>query len=301
MQDLAIKSGSLVAPRHLAIIMDGNGRWAQMRGKQRVFGHKEGANAVRRVITASAKMGVKELTLFAFSSENWKRPKLEVSALMTLFSEYIKKEANALKENGIRTRIVGDKTKFSKSLQEQISKVEELTKDCNVMQLNIAANYGGRWDILDAFKQIITKNSQGLLNLNELNEDLVSQNLCVPSDVDLMIRTGGEKRISNFLLWQAAYAELYFSDTLWPDYDEDDLKEDIEAMLIDVSRLIDTANSITNRNKTLQRDLNDLLQYPEYKELAEVGPLLTEYITMIDDNSKHLKVILDLLHSKIKK
>ena len=248
MQDLAINSGSLVAPRHLAIIMDGNGRWAQMRGKQRVFGHKEGANAVRRVITASAKMGVKELTLFAFSSENWKRPKLEVSALMTLFSEYIKKEANALKENGIRTRIVGDKTKFSKSLQEQISKVEELTKDCNVMQLNIAANYGGRWDILDAFKQIISKNSQGLLNLNELNEDLVSQNLCVPSDVDLMIRTGGEKRISNFLLWQAAYAELYFSNTLWPDYDEDDLKEAFQFFSTRERRFGMTSAQVQNKD-----------------------------------------------------
>ncbi|MGN0903464.1 MAG: polyprenyl diphosphate synthase [Succinivibrio sp.] len=225
MQDTSENLGGLVAPRHLAIIMDGNGRWAVSRGKPRVSGHREGANAVRRVIAESARLGVKELTLFAFSSENWKRPALEVNALMTLFVQAIKSESKNLLKNGIKTRIVGDKSRFPALLQEQIAKVEKLTEDCQVMTLNIAANYGGRWDILQAVQSIVKDCSEGKINNNELIEDSISQRLAVQTDVDLMIRTGGEKRISNFLLWQCGYAELYFSDTLWPDYDRDDLIE----------------------------------------------------------------------------
>ncbi|MGN0915079.1 MAG: polyprenyl diphosphate synthase [Succinivibrio sp.] len=227
MQDTSENLGGLVAPRHLAIIMDGNGRWAVSRGKPRVSGHREGANAVRRVIAESARLGVKELTLFAFSSENWKRPALEVNALMTLFVQAIKSESKNLLTNGIKTRIVGDKSRFPTLLQEQIAKVEKLTENCQVMTLNIAANYGGRWDILQAVQSIVKGYSEGKINNNELNEDSISQRLAVQTDVDLMIRTGGEKRISNFLLWQCAYAELYFSDTLWPDYDRNDLLEAI--------------------------------------------------------------------------
>ncbi len=217
--------GSLKAPRHLAIIMDGNGRWAQARGKQRVSGHQEGANAVRRVITECAKMGVKELTLFAFSSENWKRPSMEVNALMTLFVQAIRKESKNLLENGIRTRIAGDVIRFPKLLQIQIKKLENLTADCNVMTLNIAANYGGRWDILQSAKKLLESYKKQPFDIESLSEAKFTENLNIISDVDLMIRTGGEQRISNFLLWQAAYAELYFSKTLWPDFGKDDLLE----------------------------------------------------------------------------
>lgn len=228
MTDSNITSGGLTAPRHLAIIMDGNGRWAQARGKQRVSGHKEGANAVRRVISECVRLGVKELTLFAFSSENWKRPALEVNALMALFVEAIRKESKNLLKNGIKTRIVGDKSKFPSILQSQIAKVEELTKDCEVMTLNIAANYGGRWDVLNASRNLLKDCLANGTNPDDLTEDDISQRLSVISNVDLMIRTGGEQRISNFLLWQSAYAELYFSKTLWPDYGADDLIEAIE-------------------------------------------------------------------------
>lgn len=228
MTDSNIKPGSITAPRHLAIIMDGNGRWAVARGKQRVSGHKEGANAVRRVITECARLGVKELTLFAFSSENWKRPSLEVNALMALFVEAIKKESKNLLQNGIRTRIVGDKTRFPALLQRQIEKVEALTADCSVMTLNIAANYGGRWDMTSACRDLMQSCLEKRINADEITEDMITQRLNVASDVDLMIRTGGEQRISNFLLWQAAYAELYFSKTLWPDFGLDDLIEAFE-------------------------------------------------------------------------
>lgn len=225
MQDVVNQMGSLKAPRHLAIIMDGNGRWAQMRGKQRVAGHQEGANAVRRVISESAEMGVKELTLFAFSSENWKRPALEVNALMSLFVQAIKKEAKNLLENGIRTRVVGDKSRFPKMLQNQIQKLEDMTCDCKVMNLNIAANYGGRWDILEAAKSIAQKVSQSALSTDEITESIFAEELTIGMDVDLLIRTGGEQRISNFLIWQCAYAEIFFSKTLWPDFSKEDLIE----------------------------------------------------------------------------
>ncbi|MGN1281606.1 MAG: polyprenyl diphosphate synthase [Succinivibrio sp.] len=248
MRQLVENSGSLIAPRHLAIIMDGNGRWATSRGKQRVSGHREGANSVRRVISACARLGVKELTLFAFSSENWKRPTLEVNALMTLFVQAIRKESKSLKENGIRTRIVGDKSRFPSVLQDQISRLEELTAQCNVMQLNIAANYGGRWDIVQAAAALAKKCLDGQIKNNELNEDLISQHLSVVSDVDLMIRTGGEKRISNFLMWQAAYAELYFTDTLWPDFNEEDLIKAIEFYNSRERRFGMTSEQVQNKD-----------------------------------------------------
>ncbi|MGN0894955.1 MAG: polyprenyl diphosphate synthase [Succinivibrio sp.] len=241
-------SGSLIPPRHLAIIMDGNGRWATSRGKQRVSGHREGANSVRRVIRACASLGVKELTLFAFSSENWKRPSLEVNALMTLFVQAIRKESKSLKENGIRTRIVGDKTRFPSVLQDQIEKLEELTADCELMQLNIAANYGGRWDIVQAASKLAKKCSEGQIDFNDLNEDLIKEHLTVVSDVDLMIRTGGEKRISNFLMWQAAYAELYFTDTLWPDFTEEDLQKAIEFYNSRERRFGMTSEQVKNKD-----------------------------------------------------
>ena len=215
----------MVIPHHVAIILDGNGRWAQNLSKKRIFGHQEGANAVRRTVTAAAELGVKELTLFAFSSENWKRPTLEVNALMTLFVKAIRSECKNLFNNGICTKVIGDISRFPYILQSQIRKLEEMTSGCSVMRLNIAANYGGRWDIMQAFSSLARQLNDNKINLSELNEDLISQNMSIKTDVDLMIRTGGEKRISNFLLWQSAYAELYFTDTLWPDFDKKDLIE----------------------------------------------------------------------------
>ncbi len=222
MQEQVASLDNLKIPHHLAVIMDGNGRWAQNHGKLRVSGHQEGANAVRRIITESAKMGVKELTLFAFSSENWKRPALEVNALMTLFVKAIRQETLHLLENGICTKIIGDKNRFPLILQKQIAILEDTTKDCNVMRLNIAANYGGRWEILKAAKTLMSLPQE---RRDNLDEEKFSALFDIPCDVDLLIRTGGEQRISNFLLWQCAYAEIFFSKTLWPDFGKDDLLE----------------------------------------------------------------------------
>ncbi len=222
MQEQVSSLDNLKIPHHLAVIMDGNGRWAQNHGKVRVSGHQEGANAVRRIITDAANFGVKELTLFAFSSENWKRPALEVNALMTLFVKAIRQETSNLLENGICTKVIGDKSRFPKILQKQITVLEDTTKDCQVMRLNIAANYGGRWEILKAAKSLssLAKEEQ-----ETLSEEKFSELMSIPCDVDLLIRTGGEQRISNFLLWQCAYAEIFFSKTLWPDFGKDDLIE----------------------------------------------------------------------------
>jgi len=222
MQEQVASLDNLKIPHHLAVIMDGNGRWAQNHGKLRVSGHQEGANAVRRIITESAKMRVKELTLFAFSSENWKRPALEVNALMTLFVKAIRQETLHLLENGICTKIIGDKNRFPLILQKQIAILEDTTKDCNVMRLNIAANYGGRWEILKAAKTLMSLPQE---RRDNLDEEKFSALFDIPCDVDLLIRTGGEQRISNFLLWQCAYAEIFFSKTLWPDFGKDDLLE----------------------------------------------------------------------------
>ena len=218
MQDLAINSGSLVAPRHLAIIMDGNGRWAQMRGKQRVFGHKEGANAVRRVITASAKMGVKELTLFAFSSENWKRPKEEVDAIMCLFKQYLleaKDDITAAENN--RLRFIGVREGISDELLALMDEAEEETKNNTGCEIILAVNYGGREEIVSAVNKLIAEGK------TKITEDDISNNVYTAPDCDLIIRPSGEQRLSNFLLWQAAYSEFWYCDVLWPDFTVNDL------------------------------------------------------------------------------
>ncbi len=249
MQNSEDNSGSIVAPRHVAIIMDGNGRWAQARGKQRIVGHKKGADSVRTVISESAKMGVKELTLFAFSSENWKRPSVEVNALMVLFVQAIKKESQNLLKNDICTRVIGDISRFPMPLQKQIKKLEELTCNCKTMKLNIAANYGGRWDILQATSKIVRQCLDQNLNPDALTEENITSQLATMTDVDLMIRTGGEQRISNFLLWQAAYAEIYFSRTLWPDFNRDDLVEAFEFYAGRERRFGMTSDQIKSKDK----------------------------------------------------
>lgn len=210
-------------PRHVAIIMDGNGRWAQKRGLPRVAGHKAGVETVRSVIQVCAEKGIEVVTLFAFSSENWRRPKKEVSLLMGLFLAALQREVKKLHKNDVQLRIVGDVTAFDNKIQEQILKAEALTRDNKTLVLNIAANYGGQWDITQSVKKLAAKVEAGELTAADINSDLIDQNLSMSDlpEPDLFIRTGGEQRISNFLIWQLAYSELYFTDTLWPDFNRD--------------------------------------------------------------------------------
>lgn len=207
----------------MAIIMDGNGRWAQKKGKLRTFGHKAGVEAVRSSVRVARKLGVESLTLFAFSSENWQRPKEEVSVLMQLFSLVLRSEVKKLNKNDIRLKVIGDISAFDTKLQDKIKKAETLTENNQSLTLNIAANYGGRWDIINATRCIAKKIEKQQITLNDINEDLFNQHVCTSElpELDLLIRTGGDHRVSNFLLWQCAYAELYFTDVLWPDFNED--------------------------------------------------------------------------------
>lgn len=218
-------------PRHIAIIMDGNNRWAKARRLPGLAGHKAGVDCVRSVIQGCIEQGVEALTLFAFSSENWKRPPLEVKGLMELFKLALDRESKKLLKNNIRLRVIGDKTAFSDSLREKIARAEEMTAQCDGLQLNIAANYGGRWDITNAAKQLAQRCVAGELELEAISEDTLGEFISM-SDLpapDLCIRTGGEQRISNFLIWQFAYTELYFSDLFWPDFDKDALSEAIDS------------------------------------------------------------------------
>ncbi|QTH71181.1 isoprenyl transferase [Pseudoalteromonas xiamenensis] len=209
-------------PKHIAIIMDGNGRWAQARHRPRVFGHKKGVDAVRSAVQFCSKLGVKSLTLFAFSSENWRRPEDEVSTLMELFLFVLTKEVRKLHKNNVKLTIIGDLSKFPENLQQKVVDSETLTQDNTGLQLNIAANYGGRWDITKAAQQLASDVASGKLQPSDITEDAITSRLSMAEqpELDLLIRTGGDLRISNFLLWQAAYAELYFTQTLWPDFDE---------------------------------------------------------------------------------
>ncbi|WP_392564784.1 isoprenyl transferase [Orbus wheelerorum] len=216
-------------PNHVAIIMDGNGRWAKNRNQLRVVGHRAGLKAVRKVVRHASSIGIKALTLYAFSSENWKRPEQEVSSLMSLFVYALNREAKTLNKNNIRLNIIGDISRFSAQLQTMIADVQNMTRNNTGLVLNIAANYGGRWDITQAIKQIISKVDNNLLSIDEINEDIVNEQLSLHDlpAIDLVIRTGGEHRISNFLLWQIAYSEFYFTDILWPDFGLDSLDEAI--------------------------------------------------------------------------
>ncbi|MFQ6371263.1 polyprenyl diphosphate synthase [Shewanella sp. YIC-542] len=209
-------------PNHVAIIMDGNGRWAQAKGKPRIVGHRAGVKAVRSAVGTARKLGIKSLTLFAFSSENWRRPDQEVSLLMELFFTVLRREIKKLHANGVRLNIIGDISRFSERLQKQIRAAEAYTADNTQLILNVAANYGGRWDIVQAARTLAEKVAAGEMSSSQLTESALAAHLCMQNqgEVDLMIRTGGDYRISNFILWQAAYAELVFMDTLWPDFDE---------------------------------------------------------------------------------
>ncbi len=209
-------------PRHVAIIMDGNGRWASNKNLPRYMGHREGVKAVRRVVSACKQRGIEALTLFAFSSENWRRPKAEVGLLMDLFVRTLKKEVNRLDQNGVRIRFVGDRTAFDSKLRLLMDAAEQQTAHNRLLTLVIAVNYGGRWDLAQAARRLAAKAVVGELEVEAIDSGVLGRELCLADlpEPDLFIRTGGEQRISNFLLWQLAYTELYFTDLLWPDFGE---------------------------------------------------------------------------------
>lgn len=209
-------------PKHIAVIMDGNGRWAKKRFLPRVAGHKAGVETVRKLVKLCAENNVAVLTLFAFSSENWRRPEQEVSFLMDLFIKSLEKESTKLHEQNVQVRVIGDRSRFHEKLQQQIFNSEELTKHNTGLKLVIAANYGGHWDICQAVQQIANDVQQNKITAHEVSQELIQSKLATADlpDPDLLIRTSGETRISNFMLWQTAYSELYFTDVLWPDFDE---------------------------------------------------------------------------------
>jgi undecaprenyl diphosphate synthase len=216
-------------PRHVAIIMDGNGRWAAKRNKPRISGHKAGVEAVRASVDTSARLGLSALTLYAFSTENWKRPRLEVDALMRMLRHYLRAELEDLTSKGIRFQAIGRIEGLDKKVQKDLAMAEERTKDNNKMILSVALNYGGRSEIVDACREAMKNLIAEGKNENELTEDLISQNLYTRNlpELDLLVRTSGELRISNFLLWQNAYSEIYVTETLWPDFRREHLLEAI--------------------------------------------------------------------------
>ncbi len=213
-------------PRHICIVMDGNGRWAKKRLMPRTYGHRKGVEITRKAIEYFAKAGVRHLTLFAFSSENWNRPQEEVDTLMNLFLQSLKKNSAELHEKNIRIRFIGDRKAFSQALQNQISESEQLTVKNQQMTLNVAANYGGQWDILNAVKAMAEKLASNDLSVDQVDQSVLESGLSLSDspNPDLFIRTGGEQRISNFMLWQLAYAELYFTEVLWPDFSEQEMQ-----------------------------------------------------------------------------
>lgn len=221
----SLKADGSPVPAHVAIVMDGNGRWAHARRMPRTAGHKRGVHVTREIVEACVRRRVKVLTLFAFSSENWRRPKAEVATLMELFFSTLRREARQLAENGVRLRFIGDRDAFPLRLREQIRHAEAMTEAQTTMVLNIAANYGGRWDIAQAVRRLAEEVAAGRARPQEIGEQAIAARLTTAgmADPDLFIRTGGEHRISNFLLWQLAYTELYFTDTLWPDFNADAL------------------------------------------------------------------------------
>lgn len=216
-------------PRHLAVIMDGNGRWAQKQGLLRVKGHESGVKAVQDTVEGCAELGVKYLTLYAFSTENWNRPKLEVTALMSLLVSTLKKEVKTLMENNIRLRAIGNIEQLPSKARKELQEVIQLTSENTHMTLSLALSYSSKNEISNAVKCIASKVRDGVLTIDDIDNDLISDHLYTNGmpDVDLLIRTSGECRISNFLLWQIAYAELYFTDVLWPDFRKDELQKAI--------------------------------------------------------------------------
>ena len=235
-------------PRHIAIIMDGNGRWAKRKLLPRYAGHQAGLGTVRKIIKCSMEQGVEILTLFAFSSENWKRPPQEVNLLMNLFMTALQREVKKLHKNNIRLRLIGNREAFSDKLQQLIANAENLTKDNTAFTLVIAANYGGRWDIVDTAKRLALQVEEGSLKIEDFDENLFNSqiNLNDLTEPDLFIRTGGEQRISNFLLWQLAYTEMYFTNTLWPDFNEESFMDALKSFASRERRFGRTSEQLQN-------------------------------------------------------
>ena len=217
-------------PRHVAIIMDGNGRWAQARGLPRIAGHRRGAEAVRRAVASARELGIPYLTLFGFSSENWKRPSSEIHDLMGLLRHYLRGELAELCRNGVRLKVIGQTGRLAPDIVSLIEQAEETTRDNSAVTLTIALSYGGRAEIVAAVRAIAAKVARGSLSVDALDEDCLARHLFTVDlpDPDLLIRTSGEQRISNFLLWQCAYSELFFTKTLWPDFSRSDLDQAID-------------------------------------------------------------------------
>lgn len=237
-----------LVPRHIAIIMDGNGRWARKRFLPRISGHTRGVEALRGTTRAAIERGVEYLTVFAFSSENWRRPAEEVSFLMQLFIKSLQKEVKRLHQNGIRFRVIGERSRFDATLVKAIAAAEELTADNTRLHLTIAANYGGRWDILAAANRLLARQP----GLDKISEEALAAELSMSfaPEPDLFIRTGGEQRISNFLLWQLAYTEFYFTDALWPDFDAHLLDEAIASYRERERRFGRTSEQLPNADET---------------------------------------------------
>ena len=212
----------MAIPQHMGIIMDGNGRWAKQRGLPRTAGHKKGAENLKTVLNIARKSGVKIITLYAFSSENWSRPQEEVSTLMNLFREYLKNDIQELIKENVKVSFIGDRERFDADLKEKMDEIEATTKNMTGFHVVLALSYGARGDILKSVKKIASKVKEGALSLDEIDETVFASSLSTAGipDPDLIIRTSGEERVSNFLLWELAYAEFYFTKTLWPDFDE---------------------------------------------------------------------------------
>ena len=251
MSAMSEQTQSAGIPRHVAVVMDGNGRWAKKRFQPRLMGHRKGVESVRMVIRECAKVGVECLTLFAFSSENWKRPAEEVSGLMSLFMNALEKEADALVRNNVVLTFIGDRSGFSEALQVKIRQVEEKTAQCSGLRLLIAANYGGRWDIVEATRQLATQVAAGTLMPEDITEQALQAALSTQQlpEPDLFIRTGGEQRISNFLMWQLAYSELHFTSVLWPEFSHDDLKTAFAAYAKRQRRFGMTGDQVTAKQE----------------------------------------------------
>ncbi len=233
-------------PQHLAIIMDGNGRWAQQRQLPRIAGHRAGVDAVRQIVKACGENGIRILTLFAFSSENWRRPKREVSLLFDLFLSALQQEVEELDDNNVRLRVLGDRQAFPESLQHSIDHAERLTASNQGLHLYVAVNYGGRWDITQAVRRLAREVASGVLDPAEIDSEVIASRLSLHGvpEPDLFIRTGGEQRISNFLLWHLAYTELYFTECLWPEFDRDEFERALASFARRQRRFGQTAEQV---------------------------------------------------------
>ena len=234
-------------PQHIAVIMDGNGRWAQQQGKNRLRGHEAGAKAVRKTVEAATKLGIKHLTLYAFSTENWNRPKTEISTLMSLLVRNLRRELRQMTKNNIRLSAIGSLDKLPKKVREELVEVIEKTQSNTGTNLTLALSYGAREEIKQAVIEISKKVKNSIINVESIDETIINEHLYTQHlpDVDLLIRTSGEVRISNFLLWQIAYAELYFTDVMWPEFDEYELHQAINSYLKRERRFGKTSEQLT--------------------------------------------------------